>query len=51
VRPTSSWLLSTGFPGRLFQTGSIDYERYEEDDEFVLSVEVPGFDTGESNES
>ncbi|MEF8775164.1 MAG: Hsp20/alpha crystallin family protein [Haloarculaceae archaeon] len=32
------------FPSRLFGTGSDDYELYEEDDEFVLSVEMPGFD-------
>jgi HSP20 family protein len=45
--PTSSWLQSTGFPNRLFETGSNDYELYEEDDEFVLSVEMPGFDPEE----
>jgi HSP20 family protein len=45
--PTSSWLQNTGFPNRLFETGSNDYELYEEDDEFVLSVEMPGFDPGE----
>ncbi len=32
------------FPNRLFEMGSDDYELYEEDDEFVLSVEMPGFD-------
>jgi len=41
--PASSWLQSTGFPNRLFETGNDGYELYEEDDEFVLSVEVPGF--------
>jgi HSP20 family protein len=40
----SSWLQSTGFPSRLFETSSNDYELYEEEDEFVLSVEMPGFD-------
>jgi Molecular chaperone (small heat shock protein) len=39
----SSWLQNTGFPSRLFETGSNDYELYEEDSEFVLSVEMPGF--------
>ncbi len=34
-------------PSRLFETGSNDYELYEEDDEFVLSVELPGFDPEE----
>lgn len=45
--PTSSWLQGTDFPSRLFETGSNDYELYEEDDEFVLSVELPGFDPEE----
>ena len=36
-----------GFPSRLFETGSKDYELYEEDGEFVLSVELPGFDPEE----
>jgi HSP20 family protein len=45
--PTSSWLQNSGFPSRLFETGSNDYELYEEDDEFVLSVEMPGFDPEE----
>ncbi|WP_256296892.1 Hsp20/alpha crystallin family protein [Haloarchaeobius salinus] len=46
-RPTSSWLQNSGFPSRLFETDSNDYELYEEDDEFVLSVEMPGFDPEE----
>ena len=45
--PTSSWMQSLDFPSRLFETGSNDYELYEEDDEFVLSVEMPGFDPEE----
>jgi HSP20 family protein len=45
--PASSWFQSTDFPSRLFETGSNDYELYEEDDEFVLSVEMPGFDREE----
>jgi HSP20 family protein len=32
------------FPSQFFETGRDDYELYEEDDEFVLSVEMPGFD-------
>ena len=35
------------FPSQPFETGSSDYELYEGDDEFVLSVEMPGFDPGE----
>lgn len=38
---------SLDFPSRLFETGRNDYELYEEDDEFVLSVEMPGFDPEE----
>ncbi|MFB6234664.1 MAG: Hsp20/alpha crystallin family protein [Halopenitus sp.] len=45
--PTSSWLQSTGLPSKLFESGGNDYELYEEDDEFVLSVEMPGFDPKE----
>jgi HSP20 family protein len=47
TRPTSSWFQSTDFPSRLFETSQSDYELYEEDDEFVLSVELPGFDPAE----
>ena len=42
--PTSSWLSRTGSRSRLFGTGSDDYELYEQDGEFVLSVEMPGFE-------
>jgi len=45
--PSSSWLQSTDFPSKLFETGSDDYELYEEEDEFVLSVEMPGFNPEE----
>lgn len=34
-------------PSRLFGTGSDDYELYEADGEFVLSIEMPGFDPEE----
>lgn len=40
----SSWLSRTGTPSRLFGTGSDDYDLYEQDGEFVLSIEMPGFD-------
>ena len=43
----SSWLSRTGTPSRLFRAGSDDYELFEEDGEFVLSVEMPGFDSDE----
>jgi HSP20 family protein len=32
-------------PSNLFEAGRDDYELYEKDDEFVLTVEMPGFDT------
>ncbi|WP_137285051.1 Hsp20/alpha crystallin family protein [Halorussus salinisoli] len=43
-RPASSWTQGLDFPSRLFETGSNDYELYEEDGEFVLNGEMPGFD-------
>ena len=46
--PTSSWMQGLDFPSRIFgDAGSTDYELYEEDEEFVLTVEMPGFDREE----
>ena len=46
--PGSSWMQGLGFPSRLLDdTSGTDYELYEEDDEFVLTVELPGFDREE----
>jgi HSP20 family protein len=45
--PANSWMQNFDLPSRLFEAGSNDYELYEEDDEFVLSVEMPGFDPEE----
>ena len=45
--PSSSWMSGLDFPNQLFEMGEDDYELYEEDDEFVLSVEMPGFDPEE----
>ena len=45
--PASSWMQGMDLPSRLFETGSDDYELYEEDGEFVLSIEMPGFDPEE----
>ena len=45
--PANSWMQSFDLPSRLFETGRNDYELYEEDGEFVLSVEMPGFDPAE----
>lgn len=44
----SSWMQRLDLPSRLFGEGGFggsDYELYEEDEEFVLSIDVPGFDT------
>jgi HSP20 family protein len=46
--PTSSWMQGVGFPSRLFDdTTGTDYELYEEDGEFVLTIELPGFNREE----
>lgn len=39
-----TWTQSLDLPSRLFGTGGDDYELYEEDGSFVLSVEMPGFE-------
>jgi HSP20 family protein len=47
----SSWTQGLDLPSRVFGGGSrfgrTDYELYEEDDQFVLSVEAPGFEAEE----
>lgn len=45
--PASSWVQGIDVPSRVFGTGSDDYELFEEDDEFVLSIDVPGFERDE----
>ena len=47
MSPANSWMQNFDLPSRLFETGRNDYELYEEDDEFVLNVEMPGFDPAE----
>ncbi|MDG5760145.1 Hsp20/alpha crystallin family protein [Natronococcus sp. A-GB1] len=49
LRPTTStWTQNLEMPSRLFgQQGSNDYELYEEEDEFVLTIDMPGFETDE----
>lgn len=47
--PSSSWIQNAGFPSRLFELGRSDYELYEEDGEFVLTIEMPGYDREEIN--
>lgn len=43
----SSWIQDAEFPSQLFDRGYDDYELFEEDGEFVLRIEMPGFDTEE----
>jgi HSP20 family protein len=43
----SSWIQGIDFPSKLFETAGNDYELYEEDGEFVLSVELPGYEPEE----
>ena len=43
----NAWFPGIDLPGHLFGGGRSDYELYEEDDAFVLSVELPGFDADE----
>lgn len=45
--PTSSWRQGLDLPSRLFERSGTDYELFEEDGEFVLSIELPGFDPEE----
>ncbi|WP_436347668.1 Hsp20/alpha crystallin family protein [Natronorubrum sp. FCH18a] len=49
LRPTAStWNQGLDVPSRLFsERGSSDYELYEEDGEFVLTIDMPGFETDE----
>ncbi|WP_222919489.1 Hsp20/alpha crystallin family protein [Natrinema sp. SYSU A 869] len=46
--PPSTWMQGLDLPSQLFgDTGGSDYELYEEDDEFVLTIDMPGFETDE----
>jgi len=42
--PATSWTQPMDCPSRVFGQSSDDYELYEENDEFVLSIELPGFE-------
>lgn len=42
-----SWPALADLPRRLFETGGTDYELVEEDEAFVLNIEMPGFDREE----
>ena len=49
LRPTTStWTQNLEMPSRLFgQREGNDYELYEEEGEFVLTIDMPGFETDE----
>lgn len=38
-----TWMGDFDLPSRLFGSGGSDYELYEEEGAFVLSIEMPGF--------
>lgn len=40
---SDSWFRKLGLPSNLTEMGSKDTELYEEEDRFVLDVEMPGF--------
>lgn len=42
--PTSNWLSRSGSPSRMIGNDRKDYDLYEQDGEFVLSIEMPGFE-------
>ena len=50
MSPASRWIGQMNSPFRLFENSAdrwSDYELYEEDDDFVLTVNLPGFDPEE----
>jgi HSP20 family protein len=47
TNPTSSWMQGLDFPSRVFGNSGNDYELYEEDGEFVLTIDMPGFEKDE----
>lgn len=42
--PFDRWTGNAERPARVFSTGAEDFELYEEEDAFVLSIEMPGFE-------
>lgn len=43
----SRWISDLGSSFQLFERAFDDYELYEEDDEFVLTINMPGFERDE----
>lgn len=41
--PVSSFIQGTGSPSRVRERSRTDYQLHEKDDEFVLTIEMPGF--------
>lgn len=44
TRTSDTWTQGLDAPSRLFGTNADDFELYEEDDSFVLTIELPGFE-------
>lgn len=47
ITRTSNWMRDFEHPFRLFEQTFDGYQLYEEDDEFVLSIDMPGFELDE----
>ena len=47
MRPSGNWMQNLDIPSQLFESASNDYELYEEDGEFVLTIDMPGFELEE----
>ncbi len=47
TQSSDTWQQNLDFPSRLFGTASGDYELFEEDNEYVLTIDMPGFERDE----
>lgn len=47
TQSSDTWRQNLDFPSRLFGTGSGDYELFKDDDEYVLTIDMPGFERNE----
>jgi len=50
-RNADRWTQSLDRPSRLFGRGADDFELYEEDGQFVLNIDLPGYDLEDVNVS
>ncbi|MDY6765231.1 MAG: Hsp20/alpha crystallin family protein [Halobacteria archaeon] len=48
-RPVTSWMQDLGVPSQILPEGWSDFDLFEEEDEFVLTIEMPGFDLKDIN--